>query len=64
MATMMSNVNVQVEANTNFVATLSSLLRDTDSLIEGLKRHWLFRGAFKVKPTNAPPKKATVKPGR
>ena len=31
-------------------------------LIEGLKRHWLFRSAFKEKPTNAPPKKGSAKP--
>jgi methyl-accepting chemotaxis protein len=61
MATMMSNANLQVQANTNFVTTLSSLLHDTDTLIEGLKRHWLFRSAFKEKPTNAPPKKSPAK---
>ncbi len=57
LATIISNMNLQVQANTNFMATLSALLKDTDNLIEGLKRHWLFRSAFKVKPTNAPAKK-------
>ena len=51
-----SNLNTQVEANTNFVATLQALLLHTDELIEGFKRHWLLRSAFKSKPTNAPPR--------
>jgi hypothetical protein len=27
---------------------------DTDDFIQGLKRHWLLRSAFKTKATNAP----------
>ncbi len=59
LSTIISNLNVQVQANTNFVTTLHGLLMNTDDLIQGLKRHWLFRGAFKEKPTNAPPAKTT-----
>jgi ABC-type transporter Mla subunit MlaD len=57
LSTIISNLNLQVHANTNFVTTLHDLLADTDSLIEGLKRHWLFRGAFKPTATNTPPAK-------
>lgn len=56
LSTVISNLNSQVQANTNFVSTLQGLLAHTDDLIQGLKRHWLFRGAFKEKPTNAPAK--------
>ncbi len=61
LSTIVSNLNLQVTANTNFVTTLHALLADTDDLIQGLKRHWLFRGAFKektlkAKNTNAPPR--------
>lgn len=51
LSLIISNLNAQVQVNTNFVSTLHSLLEHTDGLIEGLKRHWLFRGAFK---TNTP----------
>ncbi|MBK9138965.1 MAG: MCE family protein [Verrucomicrobia bacterium] len=61
LSTIISNLNTQVQANTNFVSTLNSLLLHTDELIQGFKRHWLLRGAFKTKPTNAPPAK-TVTP--
>jgi len=36
---------------------------DSDDFVQGLKRHWLLRSAFKVKATNAPPAK-TVSPRR
>lgn len=60
LSTIISNLNLQVTANTNFVTTLNKLLADTDDMVQGMKRHWLFRGAFKEKPvprpksTNAP----------
>ena len=54
---MVSNLNSQVGANTNFVTEISRLVVDLDGLIEGFKRHWLLRGAFKEKPTNVPPTK-------
>jgi ABC-type transporter Mla subunit MlaD len=53
LAAMTSNLNRQVEANTNILGEISSLVRDTDSFVQGLRRHWLLRSAFK---TNAPPK--------
>lgn len=52
-----SNLNAQVEANTNLVGGISKTITDADDLVQGLKRHWLLRSAFKVKDTNAPPTK-------
>jgi ABC-type transporter Mla subunit MlaD len=54
-----SNLNAQVQANTNMLGSISKIVTDTDDLVQGLKRHWLLRSAFKVKPTNAPPAKAS-----
>ena len=55
LANLTSNLNSQMQANTNVLSEISRLLVDTDSLVQGLKRHWLLRSAFKVKNTNAPP---------
>lgn len=57
LATIVSNLNTQVQANTNFVTTLHSLLQHTDEMMKGLQRHWLFRSAFKEKATNEPPRR-------
>ena len=48
-----SNLNKQVQSNTNIVSSLSSLITDADDLVQGLKKHWLLRSAFKDK---EPPK--------
>jgi ABC-type transporter Mla subunit MlaD len=58
LADLTSNLNTQVQANTNMLGSISKIVIDTDDLVQGLKRHWLLRSAFKVKPTNAPPAKA------
>jgi ABC-type transporter Mla subunit MlaD len=60
LSIIISNLNTQVQGNTNFMATLHRLLLDTDDLIEGFKRHWLLRSAFKPKVTNRPPAKSTA----
>jgi ABC-type transporter Mla subunit MlaD len=52
-----SNLNAQVQANTNMLVGISKAVTDADDLVQGLKRHWLLRSAFKVKATNAPPTK-------
>jgi ABC-type transporter Mla subunit MlaD len=49
-----SNLNAQVQANTNLLGGISKAVTDADNLVQGLKRHWLLRSAFK---TNAPPLK-------
>ena len=55
LADLTSNLNSQVQANTNVVGQLSRAIVDTDDLVQGLKRHWLLRSAFKTKGTNAAP---------
>ncbi len=56
LAGITSNLHHQVDANTNILSSLSKLVVDTDNLVQGLKRHWLLRSAFKEKATNAPPR--------
>ena len=57
VAGITSNLNAQVQANPNMLWTISKTVTDTDDMIQGLKRHWLLRSAFKSKATNAPAKK-------
>jgi ABC-type transporter Mla subunit MlaD len=67
-----SNLNKQMQVNTNMLTEISSLITNTDNMITGLKRHWLLRSAFKEKKTNAPaggrpilmPPKAPFPPNR
>ncbi len=58
VAAITSNLNVQVRANSNMLGGISKTVMDADDLMQGLKRHWLLRSAFKTKPTNSPPTKA------
>jgi ABC-type transporter Mla subunit MlaD len=55
LANITSNLNSQVQANTNIVTSVSDIIVHTDELVQGLKRHWLLRSAFKTPKTNAPP---------
>ncbi|HZL44139.1 MAG TPA: MlaD family protein [Verrucomicrobiae bacterium] len=57
LAGITSNLNAQVQANTNMLSSISKAVIDTDNLVQGLKHHWLLRSAFKHKATNAPPEK-------
>ena len=57
LANITSNLNAQVQANTNLLGGISKAVTDADDLVQGLKRHWLLRSAFKTKATNAPAKK-------
>jgi ABC-type transporter Mla subunit MlaD len=50
-----SNLNHQVQVNTNILSQLSAAVVDADDLVQGLKHHWLLRSAFKKEFTNAPP---------
>jgi hypothetical protein len=47
-------LSAQVRANTNLVGGIYKTIVDADDMIQGLKRHWLLRSAFKPKDTNAP----------
>jgi hypothetical protein len=58
LANLTSNLNAQVQANTNMLGELSRLIVNADDMVQGLKRHWLLRSAFKTKKTNAPPARA------
>jgi ABC-type transporter Mla subunit MlaD len=56
LADITSNLNAQVQANTNMLSTISTTIADADSFVQGLKHHWLLRSAFKKEnKTNAPP---------
>jgi ABC-type transporter Mla subunit MlaD len=55
LANLTSNLNTQVQVNSNVLGHLSRAIVDADSFVQGLKRHWLLRSAFGTKPTNAPP---------
>jgi ABC-type transporter Mla subunit MlaD len=57
LADITSNLNAQVQANSNLLGGIARTVTDADDLAQGLKRHWLLRSAFKTKATNAPPAK-------
>ena len=63
VASMTSNLNAQVQHNNNVVTSLSRLIVNSDDLVQGLKRHWLLRSAFKkkdgAKEDPAPPPRST-----
>lgn len=54
LADLTSNLNAQVQVNTNILSNVSKAVVDSDDLVQGLKRHWLLRSAFKKENTNAP----------
>ena len=62
LAQITGNLRAQVDRNTNVVSEVSQLIIHTDDLIQGLKKHWLLRSAFKgrVVRTNAAP--AVIRP--
>lgn len=55
LADITSNLNNQVEANTNLLSSISGAVTHSDEFVQGLKRFWLFRRLFKSKQTNVPP---------
>ena len=57
LAGITGGLNQQVQANTNMLEVISKAIQDADDLVQGLKRHWLLRSAFKDKP--APKAKAS-----
>ena len=60
LSDLTSNLNQQVQVNTNILSNVSKSVTDTDDLVQGLKRHWLLRSAFKTKNTNAAPAKPSA----
>lgn len=63
LADISSNLNTQVHANTNILSEVSAAVIHADQLLQGLKRHWLLRSAFKDK-TNKPSAAPTPPKGR
>ena len=57
LAGITSNLNAQVQANSNLLWGISKTVTDTDEMVQGLKRHWLLRSAFRPAVTNQPPAK-------
>ncbi len=62
LANITSNLNVQVQANSNILSSVSTMVVNSDEFVQGLKKHWLLRSAFKTKNTNAPPTPVSMKP--
>jgi len=54
LAGITSNLNAQVQANTNMLGVISKTVGDADDFVQGLKHHWLLRSAFKKENTSAP----------
>jgi ABC-type transporter Mla subunit MlaD len=52
-----SNLNAQVQADTNLLGGISQAVTDADNFVQGLKKIWFLRSAFKTKDTNAPAQK-------
>jgi ABC-type transporter Mla subunit MlaD len=52
VANITSNLNVQVQTNDKIVSQVSGAIIHADELVQGFKRHWMLRSAFKEKPTN------------
>ena len=55
---MTGSLREQVESNDRMLSEISDLVVDTDDMVQGLKRHWLLKGAF----PGAPARDATVPP--
>jgi ABC-type transporter Mla subunit MlaD len=47
LAGLTGNLKAQVDRNQNIVSSVSKLIVDTDDMVQGLKKHWLLRSAFK-----------------
>ena len=62
LANITSNLNVQVQANTNLVKSLSDMIISANEMLSGLQKHWLLRSAFKKKPAEDQPKEDEKKP--
>ena len=60
VANLTSNLNLQVQANSNILSSISGTVTHADQFVQGLKRFWLFRHLFKSEtkpaPTPQPPR--------
>jgi ABC-type transporter Mla subunit MlaD len=71
LSDLTSNLNNQVQVNSNILSQVSKAVTNADDFVQGLKHHWLLRSAFKkesstarsrkpVEPMKSP--KATIPP--
>jgi ABC-type transporter Mla subunit MlaD len=56
LADITSNLNRQVQVNSNMLTQISDIVVHSDQFVQGLKHHWLLRSAFKERKSKAPPK--------
>lgn len=64
LANITSNLNTQVQSNSNLVSNVNSAIVQADTLMQGLKHHWLLRSAFKEKKPKEEKKTKEVTPVR
>ncbi len=57
LADITSNLNHQVQVNSNMLSQISDIVVHSDQFVQGLKHHWLLRSAFKEHKTKIPPKR-------
>ena len=62
LSDLTSNLAWQVQINTNIIGEISTTIVHADGLIQGLKREWFLRGAFKEKHPKPAQTKPVVKP--
>ena len=53
VAAITGSLRGQVEANEHVLDEITNLVRETEELVKGLKRHWLLRGTFAEEPLPA-----------
>ena len=62
LANLTSNLHTQVDQNTNLVSSINNAIIEADTFLQGLKRHWLLRSAYREKKTNAPAEFKPIQP--
>lgn len=62
LAMITSNLNAQVQANSNMLGGMAKTIHDYDTFVQGLKRSWLLRHLYKNEKTNAEPSETRTKP--
>ncbi|MGH7942612.1 MAG: MlaD family protein [Limisphaerales bacterium] len=63
LATITSNLNAQVQANSNMLGNIGKTIHDYDTFVQGLKRSWLLRHLFKKENNrNSPPTQPPAAP--
>jgi hypothetical protein len=64
LAMITSNLNAQVQANSNMLGGVAKTIHDYDTFIQGLKRSWLLRHLYKKEnKENSKPAEPPAEPG-